>query len=109
MESEVIVNPSLKEGGVTFVMDSLSHGKPIICIDTKGYTNNLDRECSVILNKEKRVQLIENMYEKMLVILDDEVRKRMSQRALENAREYNWNRKGKDIVKTIERVVQNET
>ena len=45
----------------------------------------------------------------MLIILDDEVRKRMRQRALENAREYNWNRKGKDIVKTIERVVQNET
>lgn len=109
MESEVIVNPSLKEGGVTFVMDSLSNGKPIICIDTKGYTNNLDRECAFILNKEKRVQLIEKMYEKMLIMLDDDVRKRMSQRALENSKEYNWNCKGKDIVKTIERVVQNET
>ena len=43
-DADVVINAALKEGAVTVSFDAMALGKPLICIDTTGYTRYVTRE-----------------------------------------------------------------
>lgn len=49
---DAVINASLKEGAVTVSFDSMALGKPLLCIDTTGYTRyfpkSMPSSCNVV-------------------------------------------------------------
>lgn len=104
-DSDVVVNPVLREGGVTTVFDGIALGKPVICVDTKGYTNNFTKDYAVIIPKASRTVMEEKMAKAILEMADVERRKEMSQQAYEHAKELSWDRKGIEICELIGKMI----
>lgn len=65
-EADVVVNPNLKEGGVTVAFDSIAFGKPLICIDTGGYTRNFSPDSVCILSMQSSKLLIGGLKKSIL-------------------------------------------
>ncbi|MCD7763655.1 MAG: glycosyltransferase [Lachnospiraceae bacterium] len=101
-ECDVVVNACLKEGGVTNAFDCMAWGKPLICIDTGGYTRNFDSECAIIIEKSSRIETIKKLRDSMQKVLDYDLRNKMSEAMHKRANEITWEKKGKLIRDRIE-------
>ena len=105
-KSDVIVNPSLKEGAVTVSFDAMSFGKPFICIDTKGYTRYFNNEYAIVIPKKKRKETIETLKDAVIKLTDVDERKRLSENIIKQADRVSWENKGKEIYKLIEESIK---
>lgn len=100
---DVVVNSCLKEGAVTTAFDALSYGKPLIGIDTGGYTRYFKKEYSIILPREGRKQTIQNLAEAILIMADPVKRKIMGEQAYLAGTKYSWKNKGDEIAREIDK------
>jgi glycosyltransferase involved in cell wall biosynthesis len=98
---DVIVNPSLKEGAVTTAFDSLSFGKPLIGIDTGGYTRYFKPEYSIIIPRKSRSETINMLTKAITEMTKKDFRESMGSRAMKAGIEFTWTRKGKEIYEAI--------
>ena len=94
---DVVLNACLKEGGVTNAFDCMKWGKPLICIDTGGYTQNFDNECAVILKRMQRNDLIQSLANEMIKLKDETVRRNMSNAMIVKGQTITWKIKGEHI------------
>ena len=99
--SDVIVNPTYKEGAVTMSFDAMAMGKPFICVETGGYTRFFTDQFAIILRKEDRQSLITNMKDALLRLTDQNLRDNFHKNALDAAKENTWEKKGKIICEEI--------
>ncbi len=100
-QADVVLNPALKEGAVTVSFDALSMGKPLIGIDTEGYTRYFTDEYSVIIPRESRKKVVPLLAEAMDRLTSAELRERMGERAREAASRLTWAAHGDEILSTI--------
>ena len=98
---DVVVNPCLKEGAVTTAFDSLSFGKPLICIDTGGYTRYFSNDYAIIIPKTNRDEIIENLTNSILQMTSIDKITYKGQKAKEIGAQFDWSYKGKAIHKLI--------
>lgn len=104
--TDVVINSCLKEGAVTVAFDSMAASKPLICIDTGGYTRYFNSEYSVVLDRVNREDLILNMSDAILKMTNSELRLKMGQKAFEAGCNYTWSQKGKLIYEEIMRAYE---
>lgn len=102
-ECDAVLNACLKEGGVTNAFDCMTWGKPLLCIDTGGYTRNFDSECAIILPHAGRQELIERLKDGMLQLRDEKLRRKMSEAMIRKGTSITWNIKGMHIRNEIMR------
>ena len=107
MESDVVVNTSLREGAVTISFDSMAMGIPLICIDTTGYTRYFTNDYAFIIPIQKREKLIVSLKEAILKLTDKEKRTQMGQHAQEVGKRFTWDSKGVEIYTAISDVYYN--
>lgn len=100
-EADVIVNSSLKEGAVTVSFDSMALSKPLICVDTGGYTRYFNNDYAIVLKRGRREQLVCDMAQAIVKLTDENLRKDMGDKAHEAGNEYTWSSKGQAIYKEI--------
>jgi glycosyltransferase involved in cell wall biosynthesis len=103
-EADVIVNTCLKEGGVTSSFDCVKFGKPLICVDTGGYTNNFDNKSAIILpRKVSRETMIQNLILAINSMNNMEKRAKLSLEIQKKAYDLSWTKKGEDIHLLLEK------
>lgn len=107
-KADVVINPSYKESGVTMSFDSLAMAKPLICIETGGYTNNFKKGSAEIIDKSDRESLIEEMTNRILKLTNKSTRYEMSKKAYETAVENTWDKKGEEICDIISNAYSNQ-
>lgn len=100
--SDVVINPSYKEGAVTMAFDTLAMCKPFICIETGGYTRYFSNKCAVILQRGSRDELILDMQKAIEKMFDEKTRFAFSDYAYELAKNNTWEKKGKEICEVID-------
>lgn len=100
-EADVVVNPSYKESAVTMSFDSMALSKPLICIETGGYTKNFNEESSIIIKRGTREKMIENMTKALIEMSDSSTRWYKANKTYQLACENTWTNKGKEICKEI--------
>lgn len=99
---DVVVNSCLKEGAVTAAFDALSFAKPLIGIDTGGYTRYFHPEYSIIIPRTTRTETIQKLEEAILELANEKKREEMSQNAYLASGKYTWTTKGEEIAEAIE-------
>lgn len=100
-ETDVVLNPSLKEGAVTVSFDAMTLGKPLISLDTGGYTRYFNPDYSVVIPKENRNITIRNIANAIVKLSDPKLREKMGLEAIEASNKFTWENHGKEIYDVI--------
>lgn len=101
MESDVVINACLKEGAVTASFDSMAMGKPLICIDTTGYTRYFTNDYALIIPMQKRNDIIFSIKEAILKLTNAKIRSQMGLNSQKMGKRFTWNSRGIEIYNTI--------
>ena len=96
-KADVVVNASLKEGAVTVSFDSMAMGKPLICLDTTGYTRYFSNEYAVVIPRTTRTEVINNLSRAMERLSNAEERKTIGEKAKNAGRQFTWEARGKEF------------
>ena len=96
-ECDVVINSSLKEGAVTVSFDTLAMDKPLIGIDTGGYTRYFDEGRSRIIKLARRNTTINRLSEAILELTDSDLRNQMIEKIKIDKQKYTWDKKGIEI------------
>ena len=104
-EADVIVNSSLKEGAVTVAFDSMALSKPLICVDTGGYTRYFNNDNAIVLKRGSRAGLVDDLAETIIKLTDEDLRKKLGSQAHADGMKYTWEYKGEEIYKIIEELI----
>ena len=105
--ADVVVNASLKEGAVTVSFDSMAMGKPLICIDTTGYTRYFSNEYAIVIPRTGRCEVIENIAAAMLRMTDANERKTIGEKAENAGAQFTWQARGEEYKELLNIKLQN--
>ena len=94
--SDVVVNASLKEGAVTVSFDSMAMGKPLICLDTTGYTRYFSNEYAVVIPRTGREEVINNLAAAMERMTDANERTAIGEKARNAGAQFTWTARGEE-------------
>jgi len=100
-DTDVVVNPCLKEGAVTTAFDSMALGKPLICIDTTGYTRYFSSEYAIVLPLQNREKIILALKDALLKLTNPVERDKLGRHAQKMGAKFTWENRGKEIYKAI--------
>ena len=100
-DCDVVMNPALKEGAVTTAFDSMAFGRPLIGIDTGGYTRYFHDEYAILIDRGRREQVVNDLAAAIMRMTDPELRARMGRLAQQAAALYTWEKKGEEIDEII--------
>ncbi len=95
--SDVVVNASLKEGAVTVTFDSMAMGKPLICLDTTGYTRYFSNEYAVVIPRTGREEVIANLATAMERMTNADERKTIGEKARNAGAQFTWEARGEEF------------
>ncbi len=108
-QSDAVVNASLKEGAVTVSFDCMTYGKPLICLDTTGYTRYFNDDYSVVIPITNRAQTIEELSKAMVAVCDSQMRIRLGENARKAGKAFSWDNRGEEIRDLIEKSYNSKT
>ena len=95
--ADVVVNASLKEGAVTVSFDSMAMGKPLICLDTTGYTRYFSNEYALVIPRTGREEVIANLAAAMERMSDAGERKAIGEKAKRAGAQFIWEARGDEF------------
>ena len=96
-QSDVVINAALKEGAVTVSFDSMAMGKPLICIDTTGYTRYFTNEYAIVIPRTRRENVIDNMKDGIIRLTKSDERKSLGEKARIVSSQFSWKHHGEEI------------
>lgn len=105
-ESDVVVNSCLKEGAVTVSFDCMRYGKPLICIDSGGFTQYFSSDYAIVLPQDSRMNTINSMTDSFIHLMDANRRATMGQHAKEVGNQFSWQYKGEQIRDAINAAIE---
>lgn len=105
-EADIVINPCLKEGAVTNAFDCMRFAKPLLCVDTGGYTRNLSSESAIIVPRGSREEVINGLTQGLCRLCSQEERKRLAKNIQQVGTMITWEIKGKQIYDLMELVTQ---
>jgi glycosyltransferase involved in cell wall biosynthesis len=99
----VLVNPSVREGWGLNVLEANACGTPCVCYGVGGLRDSVRDGVTGFLVSDGDV---EGLAEKIVAVLGDErLRRRLSENALEYAKQFNWDKTAKEFMRVIRGVV----
>lgn len=104
-EADAVVNASLKEGAVTVSFDAMSLGKPLVCVDTTGYTRYFTDDYAVTVPIGSRKDVITGIAEGLCKTADPETRRKMGEAAIAAAKCFTWSHRGEEIKNLYNKLV----
>lgn len=103
-KSDAVINASLKEGAVTVSFDSMAMGKPLLCIDTTGYTRYFSSDYAIVVERKDRNATIRDLANGILTLTDEGKRNDMGDRAFQAGKCFTWQARGEEIRDAVLRV-----
>lgn len=104
-DADIILNPALKEGAVTVSFDAMALGKPLVALDTTGYTRYFKPDFSIVIPRNSRARVIDDICDAILRLSEPSLRESMGKNAVEEASRITWRHHGEEIRKVIDNVI----
>ena len=105
--ADVVVNASLKEGAVTVSFDSMAMGKPLICLDTTGYTRYFSNEYAIVIPRTGREEVVANLAAAMERMTDARERKSIGEKARNAGAQFTWAARGEEFKELLKKKLHN--
>ena len=105
--ADVVVNASLKEGAVTVSFDSMAMGKPLICLDTTGYTRYFSNEYAIVIPRTGREEVVANLAAAMERMTDAGERTAIGEKARNAGAQFTWEARGKEFKELLNMKLEN--
>ena len=108
-DAHLLLHPSFREGGSWSIMEAMTNGLPVICLDTSGPKDMVTHECGVMVPMETPDQVVEGIAKGLALLLSDaELYQRFSSNAQKRMQEeYTWEKRVMQI-KDVYQEVLNE-
>jgi glycosyltransferase involved in cell wall biosynthesis len=104
--ADVFVFTSLRDTTGTVVLEALSNGVPVVCLDHQGAGDVVTEECGIKVPVGSPSQVIDDLAAAIERIADDpEFRRQLASCALERAEEFHWSRQGDRMADIYRRVL----
>ena len=104
-KSDAVINASLKEGAVTVSFDTLAMGKPLICLDTTGYTRYFSNDYAVVIPRTGREQVVEEMSNAIVCLCDEKKRKTLGEKARTAGEKFTWETRGEEFKNLVIKII----
>lgn len=91
---------------MTVSFDSMAMGKPLICIDTTGYTRYFSPEYAEIIQRTDRDTTIQSLANSMVKLTDSHLRFEMGKKAQNAGNKFTWENRGKEIESIISKALK---
>lgn len=95
--ADVVINASLKEGAVTVSFDTMAMGKPLICLDTTGYTRYFSNDYAIVIPRTTRSEVIEKLSRAIERMSNADERKLLGEKAKNAGMQFTWEARGKEF------------
>lgn len=95
--ADAVINAALKEGAVTVSFDCMAMGKPLICLDTTGYTRYFTNEYAILISQSGREKVIFDLSKAILRLTDKLERTSLGNKARIASDKFTWEHHGKEI------------
>ena len=107
--ASVLLHPSFRDGGSWSIMEAMSLGLPVICLNTSGPKDMVGRTGGILIDLDTSEQLVSDIAMALSTLQTDaEGYERMSHQASKRVeKEYNWKRRGQQIQAVYDQVLQN--
>lgn len=98
--SDVVLFPSLRDGGGTVVIEAMSVGTPVICLDIGGPGLHITDDCGIKISPEDPETTVKNLANALERLhQDDEFRLKLGAAARERAdSKYRWDKLGEQLM-----------
>lgn len=103
----VLLFPSMRDGGGTVVVEAMSLGKPVICLDLAGPGMHITEECGIKVTPESPEKTVEDLCNALKKLHDDkDLQVRMGNFGKTRAENfYHWDRLGDRLYQIYRQVV----
>ena len=105
-QSDIFCFPSIREFGGAVVLEAMACGLPCIVADNGGIAEYISEENGFKIEPISKEYLTKQLTEKIKVLVNnDQLREKMSIKAVERAREFEWGRKAQKILEIYEQLI----
>ena len=105
-KADIFCFPSIREFGGAVVMEAMACGLPCIVANNGGIGEYVNEETGFKIEPISREYLTQQLTSKIkMLVEDDKLRESMSAKAIERAREFEWENKARKIVEIYEKML----
>ena len=108
--SDVLLFPSMRDGGGTVVIEAMSAAKPVVCLDIGGPGLHINDECGIKLKPASPAETVQNLADALeRLYLDEGLRLRLGKAARERAEQrYHWDKLGERLMAVYQPLFRKE-
>ena len=102
---DVFLFPSLRDGGGAVVIEAMSAGKPVVCLDTGGPGMHVTDECGIKIQADSAEEATHQLADALERLHQDQIlRLKLGRASRERAEQvYHWDRLGERLMKVYQR------
>ncbi len=107
INGHLLIHPSFREGGSWAIMEAMSFGLPVICLNTSGPKDMVTNKCGLLIDMVSPNQVSTDIGAGLISFINNkEMYNRMSENAILRIRtEYNWDKRRIQIKRVYEEVL----
>ncbi len=111
IQSDAYLFPSLKEGGVWSLMEAMSVGLPVICVNTSGMRAITDESSAIRVEPVSQAHLVEGFAEALTLLANSpQLRRSLGDNARRRIETFfRWDHKGEFVRDLLEKLHQSAT
>ena len=108
-QASVLLHPSFRDGGSWSIMEAMSLGLPVICLNTSGPKDMVGENGGVLIRLGSSDQIVEDIASALSSLqINPVLYERLSAHASQRMeKEYNWKRRGEQIQSVYDQVLHN--
>ncbi len=108
--ANILMHPSFSEGGSWAIMEAMSFGLPVICLDASGPKDMVTPNCGALLSMDSPEQLVKDIAMELKKFSQDEkYYLNLSKNAQDRiATQYTWDKRGEQIASVYKKVLEDE-
>jgi len=106
-EATILLHPSFREGGSWSIMEAMSFGLPVICLNTSGPKDMVTNQCGLLINLTSSSQIFTDVGKGLLELSRNKaLYETYSKNAVKRiASEYNWDRRREQIKEVYDQIL----
>ena len=99
LKSNILIHPSFRDGGSWSIMEAMSYGLPVICLDTSGPKDMVTKDCGILIKPKNKNQVINDIGNALTKLQKDpDLYDIYSKNAFDRiSKEYCWSRRGEQM------------